>query len=93
MCPTHAHFPPVEPEPPAVVHPRGRRRLRAESFKPASYALMHLCVAVAVAYVLTRDWRIALGVGIIEPIVQTVAYMMHEHLWSRRARRNAALPA
>jgi uncharacterized membrane protein len=44
---------------------------------------MHFCVAVGVAYALTGDWRIALGVGVIEPMVQTVAYMVHEAAWSR----------
>lgn len=41
--------------------------------KTLSYSLMHLTVAVTVAFVLTRDWRIALGVGLIEPLVQTAA--------------------
>jgi uncharacterized membrane protein len=44
---------------------------------------MHLTVAISVACVLTRDWRIAPGVGVIEPKVQTVAYMLHEKAWSR----------
>jgi uncharacterized membrane protein len=47
---------------------------------------MHLTVAISAAYALTRDWRIALGVGVIEPMVQTVAYMLHEKAWSRSAR-------
>ena len=51
--------------------------------KTATYSVMHLTVAVTVAYVLTRDWHIALGVGIIEPIVQTVAYTIHETLWGK----------
>ena len=50
--------------------------------KPVTYSLMHLTVAIAVAYALTRDWRIALGVGVIEPMVQTVAYMLHEKAWA-----------
>ena len=57
-------------------------RLSPSAFKPLTYSAMHLCVAVAVAYALTRDWRIALGVGVIEPMVQTVAYMLHEKAWS-----------
>jgi uncharacterized membrane protein len=57
-------------------------RLRPSAFKPLTYSAMHLCVAIAVAYALTRDWRIALGVGVIEPMVQTVAYMAHEKAWS-----------
>jgi len=52
--------------------------LKPTAFKPLTYSLMHLMVAVTVAYALTRDWRIALGVGVIEPMVQTVAYMLHE---------------
>ena len=49
--------------------------------KTLSYSLMHLTVAVTVAFVLTRDWRIALGVGLIEPLVQTAAYTLHERAW------------
>tara|TARA_R110001599_G_scaffold42875_3_gene128900 strand:+ start:3009 stop:3221 length:213 start_codon:yes stop_codon:yes gene_type:complete len=51
--------------------------------KTLTYSAMHLTVAVTVAYVLTQDWRIALGVGVIEPLVQTVAYTFHERLWQR----------
>jgi uncharacterized membrane protein len=40
-------------------------------FKTISYGIIHLCVAVAVAYGITRDIRMALGIGIIEPIIQT----------------------
>lgn len=68
----------------------GRRwlpRLPATALKPVTYSLMHLTVAVSVAYALTQDWRIALGVGIIEPMVQTVAYVLHEKAWSSRARQ------
>lgn len=69
--------------------PRRRRlvgvlgRLRPTALKPLTYSIMHLCVAVSVAYALTRDWRIALGVGVIEPIVQTAAYMLHEKAWAK----------
>ncbi len=61
--------------------------LRPTAFKPITYSLMHLIVAITVAYALTRDWRIALGVGVIEPIVQTVAYMLHEKAWSIGGRK------
>tara|TARA_R110000824_G_scaffold176593_5_gene355637 strand:+ start:314 stop:553 length:240 start_codon:yes stop_codon:yes gene_type:complete len=55
--------------------------------KTCTYSLMHLTVAVTVAFVLTQDWRIALGVGVIEPLVQTVAYTFHERLWQRAGPR------
>lgn len=60
------------------MRPRSRRAL-----KPFTYSAMHFVVAVGVAFALTRDWRIALGVGIIEPLVQTVAYALHEAAWDR----------
>ena len=53
----------------------GLKGVKATAFKPLTYSMIHLTVAISVAYVLTRDWRIALGVGVIEPMVQTVAYM------------------
>ncbi|MEH6693864.1 MAG: DUF2061 domain-containing protein [Hyphomonas sp.] len=66
--------------------------MRRELIKTLTYSLMHLCVAVTVAFVLTRDWRIALGVGVIEPMVQTVAYTFHEKAWKRSAGRGFTWP-
>ena len=51
--------------------------------KSTTYCLMHLTVAMAVAYALTRDWRVALAVGLIEPLVQTVFFTVHDRLWAR----------
>ena len=53
------------------------------AMKTLTYATMHLTVAVAVAWVLTRDWRIALAVGLVEPLVQTVAFTLHERAWAK----------
>lgn len=50
--------------------------------KTATYALMHFTVAIIVAYALTRSWHVALAVGIVEPMVQTFAFAIHEKLWS-----------
>ena len=51
--------------------------------KTLSYSLMHLTVAITVAYALTRDWRAALAIGMIEPIFQTIAFALHERAWAR----------
>jgi uncharacterized membrane protein len=50
--------------------------------KTLSYSSMHFIVALGVAYALTGDWRVALGIGLIEPAVQTLAYLVHERAWS-----------
>jgi uncharacterized membrane protein len=51
--------------------------------KTGTYCLMHFTVAILVAYALTRDWRLALAVGIVEPLVQTCFFYMHETVWSK----------
>jgi uncharacterized membrane protein len=61
--------------------------LRQLAAKIASYGLMHLAVAILVAFALTRDWRLALAVGIVEPLFQTVAYTIHDRVWHRIERR------
>lgn len=47
--------------------------------KTITYALMHFTVAVA--YALTGSWVLALSIGTIEPLVQTLAYTLHERGW------------
>ena len=63
------------------------------ALKTGTYSVMHLTVAILVAYAITRDWRAALAVGLIEPVVQTFAYFIHDRIWSRIERRRVAEPA
>jgi uncharacterized membrane protein len=58
--------------------------------KTLTYSLMHLVVAVSVAYALTRNWHAALAIGLIEPIFQTAAFAVHERLWARAERKSEA---
>ena len=60
---------------------------RQLALKIASYGVMHLVVAILVAYALTRDWRLALAVGLVEPFFQTIAYSIHDRVWHRIERR------
>ena len=63
------------------------RSVKALALKVASYGVMHLIVAILVAYAITRDWRLALAVGVIEPFFQTIAYSVHDRIWHRIERR------
>ncbi len=56
------------------------------AIKTASYGTVHIGVATGVAYALTGDLAIALGIGLLEPVVQTVVYAVHERLWERTHR-------
>lgn len=60
---------------------------RQLALKIASYGVMHLVVAILVAFAITRDWRMALAVGIVEPFFQTIAYSIHDRVWHRIERR------
>lgn len=51
--------------------------------KTMSYSCMHMVVAIAVAFALSGSWLVAISIGLIEPMVQTVAYAIHERLWER----------
>ncbi|MDX2237609.1 MAG: DUF2061 domain-containing protein [Hyphomonadaceae bacterium] len=53
--------------------------------KTATYSATHFVVAASVAYALTGDWRVALAISLVEPLVQTVAYAAHEKAWERLA--------
>jgi uncharacterized membrane protein len=66
--------------------------------KTLTYAVMHLTVAVAVAFAISGDWAIALSIGVAEPLVQTGFFAAHERLWegkrrAREANRGALVPA
>ena len=65
-----------------MVWKRCEIKMKREWIKTFSYGTMHFLVAITVAYVLTGDWRVALSVGSIEPIVQTLAYTFHEKAWA-----------
>lgn len=59
------------------------------ALKTLTYSLMHFAVAITVAFALTRSWKAALAIGMIEPLVQTVAYTLHERVWARAGRAAA----
>jgi len=58
--------------------------------KTVTYCAMHFAVAVTVTFALTRSWHAALAIGIIEPLVQTVFFNLHERAWARAERRAPA---
>lgn len=52
--------------------------------KTTSYGIIHIIVATLVAYSLTGNMAIALGIGLIEPIVQTIVFSVHEFIWEKK---------
>ena len=56
------------------------------ALKTLTYSVMHFTVAITVAFALTGSWQAALAIGMIEPLVQTLAYALHERAWAGRDR-------
>ena len=68
-----------------------RPSTRRVAVKTVIYTVLHLAMAVAVVAALTRDWRVALLIGLSEPIVQTIVFTLYDRLWSRVRARRAGL--
>ena len=60
---------------------------RLTLLKTLSYSGMHMLVAASVAYLVTGDIKAAIALSLLEPAVQTVAYVFHERAWERVLRR------
>lgn len=58
-------------------------RTHATVAKTVTYSIMHVTVAVVVAYTLSGSWAVALSIGLIEPLVQTCTFYFHERGWKR----------
>jgi uncharacterized membrane protein len=58
--------------------------------KTASYYLVHIAVAAAVAYAVTGNLVMAFTLSLLEPTVQAVAFFFHEKAWERASRKGAA---
>ncbi len=51
--------------------------------KTCSYFIMHVTIAIIVAYIVTGSWLVAATLSIIEPSVQAIAFFFHEKIWSK----------
>ncbi|WP_034873592.1 DUF2061 domain-containing protein [Endozoicomonas montiporae] len=51
--------------------------------KTFTFAVTHFTVAFAVAYPLTGSFVVGGAIALVEPMVNTVAYAIHERIWER----------
>lgn len=63
--------------------------------KTGSYTVMHFTIAFSVAWLITGDFVVGGLVALVEPAVNSVAYVFHERVWARlsssRYRRASAV--
>ena len=51
--------------------------------KTGTFAMVHFTVAFGIAYLLTGSVAIAGALALLEPMANTVAYLLHERAWAR----------
>lgn len=51
--------------------------------KTLTFAATHFTVAFGVAYALTGDLALGGALALLEPAINTVAYYVHERIWTR----------
>jgi uncharacterized membrane protein len=61
--------------------------------KTATFAVVHFAVAFGVAYALTGSAPVAGAIALLEPLANTVAYLLHERAWARASARPVSPPA
>ncbi|GAC33901.1 DUF2061 domain-containing protein [Paraglaciecola polaris] len=52
--------------------------------KTITFAITHFTVAFSVAYLLTGSFIVGGLIAVVEPAVNTVAYMIHERIWENK---------
>ncbi|WP_166424389.1 DUF2061 domain-containing protein [Paraglaciecola sp. 20A4] len=55
--------------------------------KTITFAITHFTVAFSVAYLLTGSFIVGGLIALVEPAVNTVAYMIHERIWENKRLR------
>ncbi len=51
--------------------------------KTATYGLIHIVIAFCVAWAVSGDIRIAIGISLVEPFIQIIGFFFHEKAWAR----------
>lgn len=51
--------------------------------KTTTYGIMHMAVAFIAALIVTGEAHIALGISLLEPVLQITAFWVHENIWEK----------
>ena len=57
--------------------------------KTLGYYIMHITVAMLVAYAVTGNFWMAVTLSLLEPTVQAFAFFFHEKAWNKRDQKAA----
>lgn len=57
--------------------------------KSITFTIMHFCIAMTVAYLLTGSLVMGGLIALVEPLVNSVGYYFHEKAWDSIQRKKA----
>ncbi|KXI27795.1 DUF2061 domain-containing protein [Paraglaciecola hydrolytica] len=60
--------------------------------KTTTFAITHFTVAFTVAWLLTGNILIGGLIAMVEPAINTVAYVIHEKIWEKKTLKQAGIP-
>jgi len=60
--------------------------------KTMSFAAVHFTVAFTVAYLMSGSLLVGGAIALVEPVVNTIAYHLHEKVWKRVQRAGDGVP-
>jgi uncharacterized membrane protein len=60
--------------------------------KTMSFAAVHFTVAFTVGYLMSGSVLVGGAIALVEPAVNTVAYYLHERVWTRVQQARQAAP-
>ena len=63
----------------------------ADLSKTITYLAIHLTIGFGVAYFFTGSVAVAGGIALVEPMVNAVAFFIHEKVWKRALTPSAEL--
>jgi uncharacterized membrane protein len=76
-----------------IIRNYGGDNMKRDLIKTATFAALHFSIGFGVAYLISGSLPVALGVALIEPAVNTVAFFFHERAWQRREKESITDPA
>lgn len=61
--------------------------------KAVSFSVVHFAVGLCVAYAMTGQMAVSLGVALVEPLVNAVIHFLYEHFFSGHGEEHARFGA
>ena len=63
---------------------------RIQLYKTVTWAVISMTITSLIAWAITGDWRIAVGIGLADRIIKMGVYYWHERFWHKKYKSQKA---